>query len=282
MSPIAPVIPEDVDAETGSTLSQLEVKLGRVPIRHSPEVVGVKRAYFWAARLDHLGMGLLRLGLVVVLLWIGGLKFASYEADGIVPLVANSPFGSFLYHHRPPEYRHYMNKEGEVVPANQQWQKSNGTYPVSYGLGVIIVGLGLLIALHPVLPQFSAVGSLLLIGMCFVTLSFLVTTPEAWVPVLGDVQPWLSFSVRCGATDNQGCDHARRRGHDTGGLSKGLCQTHSLILDRNRYVTASAFIESNLPTRRHNIRAARLLNVSDIAASFAWFEKLGWRKDAVP
>jgi catechol 2,3-dioxygenase-like lactoylglutathione lyase family enzyme len=45
-----------------------------------------------------------------------------------------------------------------------------------------------------------------------------------------------------------------------------------------RSVYTSAFIESNLPTRRHYIRAARLLNVSDIAASFAWFEKLGWRK----
>ena len=55
-------------------------------IGHSPDVVGVKPAYFWAARLDHLGMGLLRLGLVTVLLWIGGLKFASYEADGIVPV----------------------------------------------------------------------------------------------------------------------------------------------------------------------------------------------------
>jgi hypothetical protein len=44
MSPIAPVIPEDVDAATGSTLSQLEVKPGREPIGHSPDVVGVKRA----------------------------------------------------------------------------------------------------------------------------------------------------------------------------------------------------------------------------------------------
>jgi uncharacterized membrane protein YkgB len=194
MSPIAPVIPEDVDAATGSTLTQLPA-FTHATVSHSADVVGVKRAYFWAARLDHLGMGLLRLGLVIVLLWIGGLKFASYEADSIVPLVANSPFGSFLYHHRPPEYRHYMNKEGEVVPAHEQWQKSNGTYPVSYGLGVIIVGLGILIALHPVLPQFSAAGSLLLIGMCFVTLSFLVTTPEAWVPALGDVHhgfPYLS------------------------------------------------------------------------------------------
>jgi uncharacterized membrane protein YkgB len=28
---------------------------------------------------------MLRLGLAIVLIWIGGLKFASYEADGIVP-----------------------------------------------------------------------------------------------------------------------------------------------------------------------------------------------------
>ena len=128
MSPIAPVIPEDVDAATGSTLTQLPA-FTHATVSHSADVVGVKRAYGWAARLDHVGMGLLRLGLVIVLLWIGGLKFTSYEADSIVPLVANSPFASFLYHHRPPEYRHYMNKEGEVVPAHQQWQKSNGTYP---------------------------------------------------------------------------------------------------------------------------------------------------------
>jgi hypothetical protein len=80
-------------------------------------------------------MGMVRLGLVIVLVWIGGLKFASYEADGIVPLVANSPFMSFLYHHPAPEYRQHMNKEGQVVSANQQWNESNGTYPVSYGPG---------------------------------------------------------------------------------------------------------------------------------------------------
>jgi len=50
-----------------------------------------------------------------------------------------------------------------------------------------------------VLPQFSGWGSLLLIGMCFVTLSFLVTTPEAWVPALVDVHhgfPFLSGAGR--------------------------------------------------------------------------------------
>ena len=47
-----------------------------------------QRIYAVAASLNGLGMNLLRLGLVIVLVWIGGLKFARYEAEGIVPLVA--------------------------------------------------------------------------------------------------------------------------------------------------------------------------------------------------
>jgi uncharacterized membrane protein YkgB len=65
----------------------------------------VRRISERAAKLDRVGMGLLRFGLIVVLCWIGGLKFAIYEADGIVPLVANSPLMSFFYHHPAPEYR---------------------------------------------------------------------------------------------------------------------------------------------------------------------------------
>jgi reactive chlorine resistance protein C len=42
-----------------------------------------------------------------------------------------------------------------------------------------------MIALHPWLPQVAAVGSFLVFLMSFVTLSFLVTTPECWVPPLG-------------------------------------------------------------------------------------------------
>ena len=38
-----------------------------------------------------------RYGLVVVIGWIGLLKFTSYEAQGIQPLVANSPFMSWVY-----------------------------------------------------------------------------------------------------------------------------------------------------------------------------------------
>lgn len=139
-----------------------------------------------AAGLERLGFGMLRLGLVIVLLWIGGLKFVKYEADGIVPFVANSPLMSYFYAHPAPEYRAQMNKEGQLVAAHREWHESNGTYPFAYGLGSVIILIGLLIALDPLAPQLGALGSFLLIGMAFTTLSFLVTTPETWVPALGD------------------------------------------------------------------------------------------------
>jgi len=159
----------------------------------------VRRIYEAAAQLDRAGMGLLRLGLIIVLCWIGGLKFADYEADGIVPLVANSPLMSFFYHYPAPEYRRYMNKEGELIPAHQQWNESNGTYTFSHGLGLLIILIGILIAAYPILPQVSAVGSFLLILMSLTTLSFLVSTPEAWVPALGASThgfPYLSGAGR--------------------------------------------------------------------------------------
>jgi uncharacterized membrane protein YkgB len=147
---------------------------------------GFTRVFVAASRLDRVGIAILRIGLVIVLLWIGSLKFAKYEADSIVPFVANSPLMSFFYHHRAPEYRHFVNKEGELNAAHREWHQGNGTYAFSDGLGTVIVGLALLIALHPVLPQVSAVGSFLVMLMACTTLSFLITTPEAWVPALGD------------------------------------------------------------------------------------------------
>lgn len=183
-----------MNASYGSTTN---VKMGSEGRR--TEAGTAQRIDKFAASLDRFGMNLLRLGLVIVLVWIGGLKFAKYEADGIVPLVANSPAMSFFYHHPVPEYRHHMNKEGEVNPANRQWHETNGTYPVSYGLGIVIVSIGVLIALHPTFPRLAAVGSFLLILMACTTLSFLVTTPEAWVPALGDTThgfPYLSGAGR--------------------------------------------------------------------------------------
>jgi uncharacterized membrane protein YkgB len=130
--------------------------------------------------------------------WIGGLKFVGYEADSIVPLVANSPVMRFLYRD-PADYRSHMNKEGELDPQHRAWHRQNGTYSFSRGLGVVIVCIGLLIACYPIKPELSALGSFLLIFMSCTTLSFLITTPEAWVPALGDANhgfPYLSGAGR--------------------------------------------------------------------------------------
>jgi uncharacterized membrane protein YkgB len=141
-----------------------------------------------AARADRAAIIVARIGLVVVLLWIGGLKAFAYEDEGIVPFVANSPLMSFFYRQPAGEYRQHMNPAGELVPANREWHERNGTYLFAYGLGAVIVALGVMIALHSWKPQVATVGSLLVFLMSFVTLSFLITTPECWVPALGSPQ----------------------------------------------------------------------------------------------
>jgi uncharacterized membrane protein YkgB len=159
----------------------------------------IQRAFVVMAGADRLGITVARLGLIVVLLWIGGLKIAKYEAEGIVPFVANSPTMNFFYTFDAPEYRKHMNREGELVPANQAWHEANNTYVFAYGLGAVIVGYGLLLCLHPWLPQAAALGSLAVFVMSLVTLSFLVTSPETWVPMLGGPNhgfPYLSGAGR--------------------------------------------------------------------------------------
>jgi uncharacterized membrane protein YkgB len=105
----------------------------------------------------------------------------------------------FFYHAPAGEYRQHMNREGELVPANREWHERNGTYQFAYGLGSIIVLYGVLIALHPWWPRVAAVGSFMVFTMSLFTLSFLITTPEAWVPALGSSEhgfPLLSGAGR--------------------------------------------------------------------------------------
>ena len=112
-----------------------------------------------ADRLGAAGMQIARYGLVVVLLWIGGMKFTVYEAEGIKPMVANSPLMGWAY---------------KVM--------SVGAF--SSLLGVIEIATGVLIALRPVWPLGSAIGSGLAAGTFLTTLTFLVTTP-GWEKGLG-------------------------------------------------------------------------------------------------
>jgi uncharacterized membrane protein YkgB len=158
---------------------------------------GINWLFESASRLDRVGIAVTRVGLVVVLVWIGSLKAFRYEDEGIVPFVANSPLMNFVYRQPAGEYKQHTNREGALVPSNREWHELNGTYRFAYALGSVIVAYGVMIALHPWLPRLAAVGSFLVFLMSLVTLSFLITTPECWVPPLGS--PEHGFPLLSGA-----------------------------------------------------------------------------------
>lgn len=146
----------------------------------------------------------LRIAIAIVMIWIGGLKAFQYEADGIVPFVINSPFMSFFYQNvhetsvdengkTVAAYTLYKNPEGKTVQKNIDWHTKNGTYVFSYRLGAVIVGIGILVLLGIWFPKIGFWGGLLTFGMSIVTLSFLITTPEVYVPNLGGDFPTPQF-----------------------------------------------------------------------------------------
>jgi len=116
-------------------------------------------------RLEGLGTILLRYGLVVILLWVGLLKFTTYEAEAIQVFVENSPLLSWLY---------------DVVSVRT----------FSTLLGIFEIVLALMIATRPFAPKVSAVGSLGALVLFLVTLTLVFSTPGAWQPDYGF--PYLS------------------------------------------------------------------------------------------
>lgn len=145
----------------------------------------MKHLLRFLADSQQLFINFLRISIFIVMAWIGGLKAFQYEADGIVPFVANSPFMSFFYTNDAPEYQQYKNPEGKTVTKNIDWHKANGTYWFSYGLGTVIIIIGLLTLAGIWWAGLGALGGLLTAVMSVVTLSFLITTPEVYVPNLG-------------------------------------------------------------------------------------------------
>jgi len=145
-----------------------------------------------------IGIHAMRIAVAVIFLWIGGLKFVPYEADSITPFVANSPVMSFFYAH-PGEYKAHLTHEGELKPMERSWQTGNNTYGFSEGLGTLELVIGLLMLSGLVSRRAGLAGAVLSFLTPFVTLSFLASTPEAWVPALGDAQhgfPYLSGAGR--------------------------------------------------------------------------------------
>jgi uncharacterized membrane protein YkgB len=102
----------------------------------------------------------LYLSLAIIYAWFGGMKFTEYEANGLVPLVQNSPLVSWFYA--------LLSVRG-----------------FSSFLGILELSIGLLIALRLASPVFSAAGGLLSSGLFVTTVSFMISTPGVIVPELG-------------------------------------------------------------------------------------------------
>lgn len=153
---------------------------------------------FFLSKGDKLGLTLIRLSIAIVFLWIGLLKFIPYEADSITPFVANSPLMSFFYD-MPQDYQAHLTHEGELNLDARAWQQANNTYGFSNGLGVVEVAIALLVLANPFSKWLGLLGGMLSFCTPLVTLTFLITTPEAWVPALGDAHhgfPYLSGAGR--------------------------------------------------------------------------------------
>src|SRR5882762_4432860 len=133
-----------------------------------------------SSKSDWIGLHGMRIAIAIIFLWIGGLKFAPYEADSITPFVANNPVMSLFYKH-PDQYAQHLTREGELKPTERAWQTANDTYGFSRGLGTVELTIGLLTLGGLVSRRVGFVGAVFSFLTPLVTLSFLFTTPEAWV-----------------------------------------------------------------------------------------------------
>ena len=103
---------------------------------------------------------LLRLALVVVFVWFGCMKFTEYEATGIAPLTAHSPFMSWM----------------------NVWFGIQGA---SYVVGVIELSTAAALLVGAFVPLFSAIGAAMSTITFVITLTFFLTTPGVAEPAAG-------------------------------------------------------------------------------------------------
>jgi uncharacterized membrane protein YkgB len=130
---------------------------GMVSSSALPRTGGEQLSAFDAAAI---GEEVMRYGLVTVLLWIGGMKFTSYEAEAIQGLVASSPFMSWIY---------------SVMSVGA----------VSALIGVAEVTIAGLIAIGPWSARAAMIGGALAAGQFATTLSFMLSAPGVFEASLG-------------------------------------------------------------------------------------------------
>ena len=95
---------------------------------------------------------LLRIALVVVFVWFGCMKFTAYEANGNAPLIAHSPFVSWM-------------------------NVAFGIQGASYVIGVIELSTAAALLTGAFVPLLSALGAAMSTITFVITLTFFLTTP---------------------------------------------------------------------------------------------------------
>ena len=103
---------------------------------------------------------LLRWALVVVFLWFGGMKFTAYEANGIAPFIAHSPFMSWLH-------------------------TVFGVRGASEVIGVLELSTAAALIIGAFKPFFSALGAAMSAMTYLITLTFFLSTPGVAEPTAG-------------------------------------------------------------------------------------------------
>jgi len=154
MSRIAPVIAPNIANHVAATLSR-----GSSAVPSKSPKSSLTRLAAW---IDGHNVPFLvtSIGMIVMLLWAGSYKMTAPGAEGIVPLVSNSPLTSWHF-------------------------KLFGPYIGSDIIGLTEITGALLIAAGYFTPKAGVIGGLITTVMFFTTSTMLFTTPGATIAVHG-------------------------------------------------------------------------------------------------
>ena len=154
MSRIAPVIAPNIDSDVAATLSQ---DSSAAPSKSTKPGLTELAAWIYDHNVPFL---VTSLGMIVMLLWAGSYKMTAPGAEGIIPLVSNSPLTSWHF-------------------------KVFGPYIGSDIIGLTEITGALLIAAGYFRPKAGIIGALITTVMFFTTSTMLLTTPGATIAVHG-------------------------------------------------------------------------------------------------
>lgn len=124
---------------------------------------------------DETGLTALRLAIVLIFFWFGGMKFTAYEAEGVAGIARDYWAFGWLY----PRF---------------------GVQGASNVIGVIEIATGLVIAAGQRIALASLLGGLMGMVTFLITLSFMLTAPTAWqegygFPALGSSGQFLMKDI---------------------------------------------------------------------------------------